>query len=270
MSWLKLLRHDLTSGLLRPRYLAAILLFVIPSVQFVYASWSLGNTSYMDCLLLYFVGTKPPDEIIFNGLPPTQWLLLVGGCLFLNLDYPLGDLTRSGQQMMIRGRSRLSWYLSKTVWMLCACAVYLLAAMAAAAICTVLAGAKFSLQNTLQITQETFNSRPVIRPAWECLAVGVGLPWLTLAALCQLQMILCLVSKPAVAFSATVCLFILSVFWNSPLALGVGTMSMRSDVFTGVGHSMMEVAVPTVAYLLIFIIAGALIFRRANILGQEE
>ena len=101
MNWRNLVAHDLRCGLLRKRYLAAVGIAAVQCAQCTillngYARMGLlprpGGT-WMDYLLFMYMGNPAVKiEGIQNAFNvPIWWLLMVGGCLYLNLDYLLYD-----------------------------------------------------------------------------------------------------------------------------------------------------------------------------------
>jgi len=99
----KLLRYDLRNGLLRWRYLSAVLIFVMPC----FSCWFRilphhGSGTWADWMLYCFKGVFPPGDQLEGFEFPILWFVTIVGGLFISLDYPLNDLTDVGQQIIIR------------------------------------------------------------------------------------------------------------------------------------------------------------------------
>lgn len=278
MSWFKMARHDLRCGSLRWRYLAAAAFTLLPCMLFRDTLKRCGQSgTWMDYLFYLFLGKEP----ILYAAPgqriemPLMWLLLMGGCLFLNLDYLLTDLTNAGQQIIIRSRNRMGWYLSKCLWNFCSCGEYIAIAALTAAVFTLAGGGKLSAGNTpdMHVLWAIFGfsagAEAVIPPVHGILA-GLLFPFLTLSALSMLEMTLCLMVKPVVSFLAVLALLVLSVLWNSPFALGIGAMTIRSDLLVPLGIDSWLAAGTALAVILACVAAGTLRFRHTDILGLEE
>lgn len=282
MNWRKLLQHDLRCGLLRVRYLAAGGLLLLTcfslwsTVTFVRGTRGLDIAgTWMDYLLCFFRGKEqiirinPTDGVEL----PISWLVAVGSCLFLNLDYLLGDLTNAGQQIIIRARTRQGWYLSKCTWNLCATTAYFAVLLLTALAFTLLTGGKLSLENTPELTDAVFdlnNGETIVLTAWQGFTAGVLLPFLTIAALSMLEMTLCLFVKPILSFLICMGVMILSVYWYHPLALGNGAMAVRSAFVTAGGISPSGSALIAVIVIILCVIFGAIRFQYTDILGLEE
>lgn len=233
MNWFKLLRHDIRCGLLRWRYLTSVLLFAIPCFMFARILHQTNiQGSWMDYMLYLFQGKEPIVRITTGERIdlPVLWLLVTSGCLFINLDYLLKDLTNAGQQIIIRSKSRASWYLSKCIWNLASCVVYFMAAGITCAIFTWATGAQLSIQNTSELSFMLFgfgiSEQLTLTPTYAVLASWV-LPFLTMFALSMLQMTLCLFTKPIISFVVCISQLVLSVYLDSAFVLGNGAMTIR-------------------------------------------
>lgn len=264
-------RHDLRCGLLRKRYLFIPLIFLIPGLiwrnlcvcQNVRGSW-------LGCMLYFFKG-KEPVEITWNLESfemPVLWLLAMGGCLYLMLDYFLDDLTQSGQQILIRCSSRQTWFLSKCLWNLLGCCLYfLLASLTAWLFSRSLNGAFFGDMEQLMQILPLWQTPSL---SWEqAILAAVICPLLTMWAASILQMTLCLIVKSVISFLISISLFALSAYIFSPWILGNGAMSLRSGFLGGV------IDPGKAAAMALFVIAlcvtmGIMRFRRMDILTTEE
>lgn len=273
MSWGKLLRHDLRCGLLRWRYLLAPLLFLIPCLMAQQDfAWYGESGGWADYLLYIFRGKEALSQLTPESSVqlPMLWLVAVGGCLLLNLDYLLRDLTSEGLQVILRGRTRVGWFLSKCVWNLCSCLVYFCAAGLMALVFTLAFGGEVTLACPDRHAMLLFGPEARGLTAGQGVLVALAAPLLTLMALSMLEMALCLAVKPIVSFFVSMALLVASVYVNSPLALGNGAMTKRSSL---VGTGTIEAgpaAAAAMAVILASVLLGVLAFRRTDILGLEE
>lgn len=276
MSWFKLLQHDLRCGILRWRYVTAALLALFPCLEFLYSANIIGvSPSWMDYLLLTFKGMIPVQASgpMDNVTLPFSWLLVMGACLFVNLDYLLMDLTNNGQQVMIRSWSRHDWFLSKCVWNLAATAVYFLCIGLVELVFVVVTGGQISPENTKECYLGIFGLaafEPVQLPLWQGLMLGLLLPYLTLAALSMLQMTLCLVVKPVVSFLVCMALLVLAVYVDSPFALGNGAMTIRSSIVASDGQDPIVAVLTAIGIITVCMIVGTVVFKHSDVLGSKE
>ena len=272
MSWIKLASHDIRAGLLRKRYLLAPALVVFECLFFgecadlFKASQTLG-----DMMLFCFRGIWPIN-INDRGQDtriPLEWLLIMTGVLLINLDYILFDLTRVGQQVMLRSRSRYGWYFSKCLWNICSTALCFCAFVLTAAIVTLVQGGELKLTTTPEICIGIYNA-PVPLTVGQVFMAGFVAPALTLAAFSMLQMVLCLFMRPVLSFLICQSLVILSLYWNSPFCLGSGAMAMRSQWLLSGGINTGVAALFALIVILISVSAGAVKFKHMDILGAED
>lgn len=276
MNWFNLLRHDLRCGILRWRYVTAALLALLPCLGFLSSATIIGvNPSWMDYLLWTFKGTIPVQTSgpLDSVTLPFSWLLLLGACLYINLDYLLMDLTNNGQQVMIRSQSRQEWFLSKCVWNLVATAVYFLLIGLVELVFVVVTGGQVLPENTKECFLGIFGLvafEPVQLPLWQGLILGLLLPYLTVAALSMLQMTLCLVVKPVVSFLVCMVLLMLAVYVNSPFVLGNGAMTIRSSIVASDGQEPITAVLTAMGIIAVCMIVGTVVFKHSDVLGSKE
>lgn len=194
----------------------------------------------------------------------------MGGCLFLNLDYPLNDLTEAGQQVIIRSVRKSGWFLSKCLWNLLSCVVYVLLGTLMALGFTVVAGGEIRLTNTpgaCDAVLQLYGTKAL--DAGQALTVAVILPTLTLMALNMLQMVLCLLVKPVFSFLICVCLLVVALFINSPYVLGNGAIASRSGVLLEQGLDPVAASLFCVAAIAVIVAVGVIRFDRMDHLRYE-
>ena len=270
MNWLNLVRHDLRSGLLRWRYLVALLLFAVPCFAAFTNMLNANCTgSWMDYLLCCFQGMYKPlgmDTFSF----PVVWFLVVVGILFLNLDYPLNDLTQEGQQVIVRCVNKQSWFFAKCAWCVLSCVVYVLLAMVTALIFALITGGSPTLRYTPGVPEMALNMSVYGEPSvGQALAAAVGFPLLTLVTLNFLQMVLSLMMKPIFSFFICTSLVGLTVFVDSPLMLGNGAMCCRNGILLLEGQHPVSLGLACLAVIGICLVVGLLRFDRMDHLKYE-
>lgn len=269
MNWLKLLRHDIRSGLLRWRYLVTPVIFCLPCFQ----SWmQISNVqrggTWMDYLLCCLRGTSYMLELSDFEFP-ILWFLVMGGCLFLSLDYPLNDLTEAGQQVIIRSVNKKTWFFSKCAWNLMSSTVYFLLGMLTALVFALASGGSASLDGTYEVLTQILYTAEV-PTVGQAVMVATVLPWLTIAALNMLQMTLTLVMKPIFSFLACVSVLITSMFICSPFMLGNGAMVIRSSILDPIGVEPLASAFMCIVVIATSVIVGMIRFNCMDHLRYEE
>lgn len=270
MNWFRLLRHDIRSGLLRLRYLCVPLIFGVTCFHGWTQIYGTGYaSSWMDYIMYCFKGIPPISNI--DGFEfPILWFLVMAGCLYINLDYPLNDLTEAGQQLVIRSVNKKSWFLSKCVWNFLSCGLYLGIGLLTALGPALLSGGSIYLTNTPEITTrvlQVYTEKALAVP--QTLAAAVLLPYLTITAFNLLQMTLCLVVKPIFSFLICVCLLVISMFTSSPFVLGNGAMLIRSGILTEALQAPWTTAFTCLAVIACSIVVGIILFGRMDHLRYE-
>lgn len=264
MSWRKLICHDLRCGLLRPGYLLAPLVTLFPGYLYRSLCRYMGERgSWLDFLAFLFKGQS---EGLLAPLP-IEWLLAAGFCLPLNLGFFLGDLSLSGQQIMVRSGSRARWFLSKCLWNLASCFLY----FCILGVCAVLmAGGNAALRTDPDLLGLLLNTAPSpVLSSLQSVAGGLILPCLTVAALSLLEMTLSMAVKPIPALILCVGLMVLSIRGNSGWILGTGAMTLRNQWVVPNGVSAAVVTAAALGTILLCAILGAVFFRRMDILPSE-
>lgn len=276
MNWHKLVMHDLRCGLLRPRYLFVPFLAALPCFLCVNYLQGAGLTaSVVDIFMYCFQGVKPigwsGNDLEFRL--PIFWLLLVGGCLFLNLDYLLKDLTNAGQQVIIRSNNRAAWYLSKCVWNVCSCAVYFFMILLTACLFAFLWGADITLYSDPTALLVIFLEvclEPIFLSLGEGVLISFFLPLVTVTALSMLEMTLCLAVKPTTSFVGCMILLVVAMFNPSPWVLGNGAMTIRNWKIMEGGIPSLAAALIAALTVTVCAICGTIRFRHVDIVGLEE
>lgn len=230
MNWFKLLRYDLRNGILRWRYLCVPLLFC-PICFYCWVQLYNGGCvgGWMDYLMGCFKGLLPLESIEDLEFP-IMWFLVMAGYLFLDLDYPLNDLTEAGQQVVVRCVDKRGWFLSKCAWCLVSTGVYLLLGALTALAFALGSGGEISLNASRWVLMALGIFSDWELDAAQTLVAAVVMPYLTLAALGMLRMVLSLIIKPINSFVVCVCILVVSMFAGSPYVIGNGAMTARNGL----------------------------------------
>ncbi len=272
----RLVSHDLRCGLLRLRYLFTPLITLLPCFVCYHTLHGAGLTPAPVELLMYcFKGQKPVTAYsdVLELQLPIFWLLLVGGCLFMNLDYLLKDLTNAGLQVITRSRNKKAWYLSKCIWNICTCALFF--ALTAMTVClfSLCAGGKLTLQcrsSALWLIFEDVCREPIELSVAEGLTTALLLPFLTVTALSMIQMTLCLFTKPTTSFIGCMALLVVALFVPSAALLGNGAMTVRSKEILDSGLSSGAGLGVALAVIALCVAIGCIRFKGVDMIGLEE
>lgn len=274
MKAFNLIKHDFINGVMRWRYLAAAGLFFLPTLQ-ILGILSIRDEpgTWMDCIFYLFKGSEPITHLsaMEQVQLPISWLLIIGGSLFLNLDYLLNDLTTAGQQVLVRCNNKSAWYISKCVWNAASSVAYCLIGLFTTLITALFAGIDIKMIDTPTVTLDLFMlDNPVVLSTMQCVIAGIVLPIITIVAINQLQMMLCLYIKPILSFLVCISLLVVAVYVNTPLVVGNGAMIIRNGYLTDNSEEPIVAFMVCIAILAGSILFGMLRFRRFDILGIDE
>ena len=266
MTFCKIIFHDLRCGLLQKKYLVTIIISLICLWPFVSATKNLKlEGTWMDMILYLFRGCMPISHGERSRMP-LLWLFLVNGCLFLNLEYPLTDLTQNGVQVIYRYHNRKLWYLSKCLWNLSSTFMYFFLLIVVVSILSFVIGIQFRAVPSPDWKMFLFDNPDVEIIDSTAIIAGLCMPYLSLAALNLLQMTLCLFIKPVLSFVFCVGIIILGVYFNYPWILGNGAMALRT-VTSNHRNVTIILAIITAG---VCIVGGTLRFCHMDILPGDE
>lgn len=276
MNWLKLFKYDLHCGILRWKYLFVPVVFLMPCILcFLELNAEGIQGTWADYMMYCFKGCKPVSstDYIQDFSFPTFWLLNIGCVLFLNLDYLPFDLTHVGQQMMIRSNKKLAWFSSKCAWLVTSCMVYLGIGCITVGFFVLATGGDITLTNTPMATLHIFRETTInnyVLNAQQIITLVVIVPIVSIVELCFLEMVMCLLLKPALAFLISLSLLIVASYWNVPLIPGIGAMVIRNDLISQSGISTTPLLGYSVSVIVGTVIVGCLRVKRTDILNMEE
>lgn len=276
MSWYKILSHDLHCGLLRYRYLLIPLFMLFPCMLCYRELHQQGVTgNWMDYMLYCFRGQA--YYIVQDGSIslriPTIWILNVGACLYLNLDYLINDLTHAGQQIIIRCNRKSEWFLSKCVWNVSSCILYYFILSVFVALFVLLFGGALTVNSSEQANLIIFSEilyEPIKLTVLQNVWLGIISPLLTIITLNIMEMVLCLFVKPAIGFLMSLSVLGLSIFTQPSCIPGNGAMAIRSSILVDNGVRWESVFISSIILIGLSILVGVTYFKYKDTLGFEE
>lgn len=268
MNWFKLVAHDLRAGIFRARYLAVPLVFCMPCFSCMMRLYdTMGG--WLDFFAFCFKGTYPLLSGVGDFEFPILWFLVIGSCLFLNLDYPLNDLTEAGQQVLVRSVSKMGWFLSKCLWNLLSCGVYLVLGAVTAFMFAAVFGGSVKLSAGSVFYERVIGIYAPNLTIPQVILGSILLPYLTIAAFNMLQMVLCLFMKPIFSFLICICLLVVSIFLYTPFALGNGAMAIRCGSLAEGALDPGQTALFCAVVIACTVIIGLVRFGRMDFLRYE-
>lgn len=272
------IRFDLTYGLFKRemwvKYIIWLGFFALASFDFAgkLVSIEAAQYTYGDYLLRIFGGMR--EYVPAPGEPfeiPYLWLINHIGILYFTLHYMHDDLEGVGWQMILRSGSRTGWWLSKCVWNAAVVVVLYLIAWGTVFLLAGLNHAVWSFEiSTFMAEIMAPGPCQFISASWQVTFEITILPLLATLAVSQVQMLLCLIVRPAVSYVISVVLFLSSAYKLSPFLIGNYAMALRSDKIISNGVSGMAGIGIYLFLILASVVLGNVLFQKYNILNEED
>ena len=238
----------------------------------MYPNYESVTPTVWDLWLFLFGGCDrfdPEQGIAF--IFPAQWILLILFVCFLNLHSAADNMQIFGQQLLFRGKSRVSWWLSKCLNVCLSVCVYFLLGFLTTICFSFFCGYGFELavhsflvQDLLQVFSLVPNDLP-----GNFVLCGL-LAFTAVGTLCLFQLFLTLFFHPVLSFIASAAVLLLSSYFMHPLLIGNYAMELRSEVFVHNGLSLLLGFGILFAVSLIGLLGGAIYCKRLDFLGKES
>ena len=276
----KLLRYDLKNGFRSTyrQYVTAAVAFIIMFVCSMIVIYGYNTQAkpvtpvegnFGNTMMYAFGGMDQfvPDEKTAFQIP-AFWLLTYLLLSYITLYYPFDDLEEFGQNILVRSRGRMLWWLSKCAWNVISVVCYFLLAWVIFALGCLVTGNSLSMELSPDIARlcnvvQDYPLPPTLIPQM------LVLPLLTMIGLNLFQMLLSLFLKPFYSFIVTAAILLLSTYYLSPVCIGNYAMPLRSHMILSNGVGLNTGLLISVILIVVSIVAGGLVFRRRDILKGE-
>ncbi|MCD8127744.1 MAG: hypothetical protein LUD82_10000 [Clostridiales bacterium] len=273
-----MLSHDLRSGLWLRKYfiLIPIIIALVCAAVYTRVFLSYESSNTLGMVLFFLMGGTLPAQSLSAGEVleiPVLWLLFQTGCLVFTMGYPIGDLERSGTQILLRSGGRIRWWLSKCVWNVLSTILYNLALYVVLAVYCLVASIPLSLSVSGDYAYEILPSFDTQIQAFYgsgvMLVQLIVVPVLMMSALNLFQMLLSFALNQILGFVISVAWLVWSIFQISPLAIGNYGLMQRSSLFYSQGISFLW-GTPLLCLVgLLCMGLGCAILKRKNILYTQ-
>lgn len=283
MKFIKLFRFDLTHGFYEIRKLlpCAVILFVFvtfdlwgKSAQIIRndSELQLLGRSLGDFAIYLFGGLKEYIKSPYNPFPfPVLWVLFMVLACFSTLWYPFNDLHGIGQSLLVKGKSRKLWWLSKCLWCFCVITLYFVLAWVILLAACLISGSRLTLQISPFIIQifelYEISSAP---DTWHLGVQLILMPWLTALAISILQMTLSLLIRPIFSLIFSAVILMSSAYYLTPFLPGNYAMAVRDQQVIENGVNSQIGAVYCAGLIIIAVAAGLFAFRKYDVLGKGD
>ena len=256
---IKFISYDLKNGLLHKVsvYLFTIVASVIATTQVFVLIRDRGAA--IDYIFDIFAGMSrfyiAPDTQ-FNI--PFLWFVFMIIPSFLIGDYAISDLNAYGIHMIVKSRSKVLWWISKTIWCFVSVVVYFVMIFFTIGIYA------YITERPLVNGTETWGEYVGVYSEIEMGTLvmhGVMGPFLTILSLCMLQMVLSLVVGSLVSYVTIISYIILSAYITSPVFIGNYAMLFRNRAYMSDGLDFNIGVCIEVFVIILSFVAGLFILK---------
>ncbi|MDO4437032.1 MAG: hypothetical protein Q4B77_03685 [Coriobacteriaceae bacterium] len=229
-----------------------------------------AELTFADNFALVFAGSLPFEYrpgILF--VPPLGWTFLSMLVLYASLSYPYRDLMGFGQQVLVRENSRVTWLLSKCVWVLLTCMLGCMAIALTVALWTLAHGQQF---NVLLHSDSLYLAAMLTGPFEADVLDGTGFLLgiiVTLCSLSLLQLFLGIILRPSISFLSMVLLLISSAYAQTWYLPGNYLMFVRWGGFVEGGVDTWVAMMLSLGIALVSFAAGLAYFCKMDLIDRE-
>lgn len=281
MKMWKMLCYDIKNGciknlklLLFPILFETAVLFMLWQKMNSYAQYGISTQKHMGDVLLYNFGGMEKYELSVENVFqfPVIWMLLFVMILFVTLSYPMNNLCGFGNKILVKGKSRVKWWLSKCIWNLfCNIIFFGIIFILILCFCSI-SGIKSGLQvNTdMQAVLFDLGADTSLKPHAIMPVGDIVMVFMLSVAICQIQMALGLWLKPIYSFMVMSMVLLLSAYFQSVFVIGNYAMLIRHSWINEDGIDC-KVGIPVMCLIIfITVIVGVIRFKKYNIIQEEN
>lgn len=241
METIKFLKRDIRLGIIRRSYI--FLIVIIYSFVMVQQCSSAIN-AIKESSLMWSDGTVM-DYFLFavRGMAyyrfdpvksfqlPILWFIFQMGISYFIAYYPEKDFRENGINVLVAGRKRSSWWLSKVLWCIISVLAYYLAAFISCAVFALIKGAGLSFDVTYDYMQVQFGYNSNFVSQRDFFIISVVIPIVVTIGICLVQLLLSFIVSPVTSFAMTCMVYILSAYYTVWFLPGSFTMWLRSSYY---------------------------------------
>ena len=272
----KLLKRDIKLGIINRSYLFLIVA-VFSIVMALQCSVLVGylteegflktNITVMD----YFVfSVKGVPYYNFNSSEDLSskmvWFMFQMGLSYLIAYYAENDYSDNGVNVMIAGRCRASWWLSKTIWCALSVLIYYLFAFIFCAIIALAKGASPSLETSGFFLEPVFGNTMKYISYKDLILIAVIVPVAVNIGICLVQLLLSFLTSPVMSFAILCSFYILSAYhtaWYLPASY---TCWLRSSFYDKNGLNPYSGLLIAAFMVFAVILSGKAYFEKKDVI----
>lgn len=277
----QLMRHDLQYGIKHQwkTYLAGCIMVLFACRYFQnrildsFRYGSIGSTkgSVMDYLLSVFKGLER-YSLTENGVfrIPTIWISIYIILAYLVGYYAEKDLKSYGMYSLLAVKSRTKWWISKCLWCIGSVTLFYLLMWCSIALYVGMTDGILSLSKTADVSLAIQSCVIYLKNDYTTVIMVMGLPLLMACALSLLQMFCSLLFGSVVSFAGLCCLYIISLYYSTPISPVNYLMWIRNDVIiTENGCNTLVGIFLALIIMLVSMLAGVIYMDRYDMLSKQ-
>ncbi len=275
MTFSKILLHDIRCGLYRRRYLFLPVAYLIPQFSYyIVVRSQASHGSWIDVLGFLLKGTIPISALSQSGerIPfPGVWFYIFTCSILAGFDYIQTDLTKNGQQVIVRCGGRRRWFISKCIWCVLNSIVTFLSLLVSIFAFSTVAGVSYSALPTPDIWERYFSMQSIESfPPLLLILCSLVLPFTSLVTINFLGMTFNLFFRPIFGFLLCESILILAVWKESDYILACGGMILRNLYRYNCYEIVMHRIIPELFCLIMCMIVGGMRIQKMDILPGDE
>ncbi|MBD5134517.1 MAG: hypothetical protein HDT39_00930 [Lachnospiraceae bacterium] len=281
MKFFKLIKYDVINGIFYRIYSYAsmmvlgIMFFIdfYLNVNILKEDLALERQGATITNILFYIyeGKKPfKADLISEFVFPVMWIILFLFISYLSLEYPIGNLTGHGMQIITRTTSRREWWISKCIWviestLMCFFILY----MTLWVLCMVF-GIDISLQFSDYVNEKILEMNFVQDVSKnEIILLIFVFPVFTAVTINLIQLCLGMFFKKIYCFAIIAIILFVSTYYNTPIMVGNYAMIKRNILCISNGVTFKQGFIINGIIVVLVVVAGLLKFRKYDILKDE-
>ena len=257
---IRFIGYDIKNGILQKWkvYLFTIIVTIVATEHAFFLIKEKGSA--LDYLFDIFIGNPrfyiSPDAT-FNV--PFIWFIFMIIPAFLIGNYAVNDLNAYGVHLIIKSKSKVSWWLSKTIWCISSVIIYFIIIIATLTVYAYANGRDFYggtkvWAEYMGIYEEISGEKLILH--------GVLGPMLTVLSLCMLQMVLSLLVGALNAYVIIISYNVLSAYITHPIFIGNFAMFLRNKDYVSDGLNFNQGLIIQSFMIVICLLTGLMFVKR--------
>ena len=232
------------------------------------------NHSIINIFAYFFKGCAPKnasDQKIFEL--PIVWLLFQMYLMFILGKYPYSEMNDNhGAFVLIKGKSKKRWYLSKCVWNGIVVLSYYICCYGTILIYGIINGYDMNCKFATPIDDIALKSFVV--PIEEISPLGIMalfiIPIITSFSLANIQFMISTITSSVIGFVCSIIILVSSAFYMNVFLIGNTTMWSRFEYFLGGNIKPVTGMIVALLFSVVSIIVGMIIFLHKDILIKDN